>query len=198
MEVEIDKVETRLDMILQISKSPLDEIEIVAYGTNSRRFQTGNVSSIKAEDIGKQPVNNPLLALQGRMPGVLITQKTGVSGGGITIQIRGKNSISNGNDPLIVIDGVPFSSQLLPNRGASILSYSNEYNTGSSGNILSFLDPSEIETISVLKDADASAIYGSRGANGVMLITTKKGKVGDPKINVNISTGFGKIGKSLI
>ncbi len=97
---------------LEISTSKLDEVQIVAYGTNSQRFQTGNVVSVKAKDIEKQPVNNPLLALQGRAPGLFITQSNGLTGGGIRVTIQGQNSIRNGTTPLYVVDGVPYPSEL--------------------------------------------------------------------------------------
>ncbi len=97
---------------MEISTSLLDEVQYIAYGTSSQRFQTGKVTSVKAKDIEKQPVNNPLLALQGRVPGLLITQANGLPGGGVKVRIQGQNSLRNGNDPLYVIDGVPFLSQL--------------------------------------------------------------------------------------
>ncbi len=98
---------------LEISASQLDEVQYIAYGKSSPRFQTGNVSSIKAKDIEKQPVNNPLLALQGRVPGLFITQANGISGGGITVRIQGQNSLFNGSGPLYVVDGVPYPSEIL-------------------------------------------------------------------------------------
>ncbi len=97
---------------LEITTSKLDEVQIIAYGTSSQRFQTGNVTSVKAKDIEKQPVNNPLLALQGRVPGLFITQTSGLPGSSIKVQIQGQNSIRNGNSPLYVVDGVPFPSAI--------------------------------------------------------------------------------------
>ncbi len=114
-----------LTIDLAISNSVLDEVQIIAYGTSSQRFQTGNIASLKAEDIENQPVNNPLAALIARLPGLFITQNSGVPGAGFNIKIRGTNSIANGNDPLYIIDGVPYTQQLLPNSGASILHSSN-------------------------------------------------------------------------
>ena len=87
-------------------------MQIIAYGTTTKRLSTGNVSTVKAEDIEKQPVNNPLLALQGRVPGLFITQAIGISGGGVTVRIQGQNSINKGLEPFIVVDGVPYTSQL--------------------------------------------------------------------------------------
>ncbi|WP_343303079.1 SusC/RagA family TonB-linked outer membrane protein [Chitinophaga niabensis] len=169
----------------------LDESVIIAYGTSSRRKLTGSVSRVTSADIIKQPVSNPLAALQGRMAGVQITQQTGVPGGGFRIQIRGQNSLrSEGNDPLYIIDGVPFTSTSLSNNltSSSIL--------GSFGlSPLNSINPNDIESVEVLKDADATAIYGSRGANGVVLITTKKGQAGKTRIDLNVYAGAGKVTK---
>ena len=175
-------VESRTLLLLTAKTkiSPLDEVQIIAYGTTTKRLNTGNVTTVKARDIEKQPVTNPLLALQGRVPGMEITQNTGLPGSGINITIRGTNSIKNGNFPLYVVDGVTYSSQLLPNLG-NILGLSGAGMNGygnTPGNPLSYINPSDIESIDILKDAEATAIYGSRGANGVVLITTKKGKAG--------------------
>lgn len=176
----------------------LDETVVLAYGVTTKRYNTGNVGSIKAKEIETQPVSNPLLALQGRVPGLLISQQAGVSGGGISISIQGLNSIGKGNDPFYVIDGVPYSSQLLPNDGG-ILKLSGATPSGSFnsayGSPLSFINPSDIESIEVLKDADATAIYGSRAANGAILITTKKGKPGEGKVEFNIRTGWAAVAK---
>jgi TonB-linked SusC/RagA family outer membrane protein len=172
----------------------LDEIQVQAYGTTTRRLSTGNISTVKAEDIAKQPVNNPLLALQGRIPGMEIIQSSGLPGTGITVRIRGRNSMTQGNLPLYIIDGVPYTSELLPNIG-NILG--TDVGSTRSGNPLSYINPADIESIDILKDADATAIYGSRGANGVVLITTKKGKDGEFKGTINLQKGFGKITRKL-
>lgn len=186
----------------------LDETIVIAYGTTSRRFTTGNVASVKASDIEKQPVNNPLLALQGRVPGLTVVQNSGVPGAGVTVRIQGQNSISifNGNDPLYVIDGVPFISQTLPTStvGNDILRKSGGPESGSvgagtagsgAGNPLSYLNIADIESIDVLKDADATAIYGSRAANGAILITTKRGKEGKAQVHFDMQQGWGKIAR---
>lgn len=173
----------------------LDETIVIAYGTTTQRFNTGNVSRVKAKDIEKQPVNNPLLALAGRVPGLNISQSTGLPGSGIQVQIQGQNSIQSGNDPFYVIDGVPFTSQLLPNLGGVLKSTGGLNNPQSYGNPLSFLNPSDIESIEVLKDADATAIYGSRAANGAILITTKKGKAGQTRVDINLQTGIGEVAR---
>jgi len=190
------RVNGRGDLLvnLKAKTSPLDEVQIIAYGTTTKRFNTGNISTVKAEDIAKQPISNPLAAMEGRVPGMFITQNTGVPGGGFNVQIRGQNSIANGNDPLYVIDGVPYTSTLLNSLGSNILGKSSNSNIGSPFN---YINPSDIESIDVLKDADATAIYGSRGANGVVLITTKKGISGKHQVDINFYSGFGKVTRKM-
>jgi len=177
---------------LNVDVSKLDETVVIAYGTTTRRMLTGNVSTVKAKDIEKSPVNNPLLALQGRVPGIFITQANGLPGTGVTVRVQGQNSLSKGNDPLYVIDGVPYTSQLF--LGASVLGDSGG---NENGNPLSFINPADIESMDILKDADATAIYGSRAANGAILITTKKGKAGQTRVNINIQNGWGKVTQKL-
>lgn len=174
-------------IILKLSTSKLDEVQIQAYGTTSKRLSTSNISTVKAEDLERQPVANPLLALMGRVPGLQISQSNGSPNGGITVRVQGQNSISNGNDPFYVIDGVPYPSQLL----ATGLNGINVGNSGRTpGNPLSFINPADIESIDILKDADATAIYGSRAANGAILITTKRGASGAMKVDLSFQTGF--------
>jgi TonB-dependent starch-binding outer membrane protein SusC len=186
---EINTLNDNLIVTLDISSSPLDQVQIIAYGKTTKRFNTGNVTTVKNEEIEKQPVSNSLGALAGRIPSLDITQNTGMAGGGFSVQIRGKSSIANGNDPLYIIDGVPFIS-------SSITSFLTTWNLAG-GSPLSAFNPADIASIEVLKDADATAIYGSRGANGVILITTKKGEAGASRINVNAYAGIGKVPKKL-
>ena len=181
----------RLSAELKHSSNSLDEMQVIAYGTTTQRLSTGDITTVKAADIEKQPISNPLLALEGRVPGLFITQSTGFSGGGVTALIQGQNSIGKGNDPFYVIDGVPYISQMLPNLG-SVLGQSG-VNLAQNGNPLNYINPSDIESISVLKDADATAIYGSRAANGAILITTKKGKSGQSKVEINFQQGWGGV-----
>jgi TonB-dependent starch-binding outer membrane protein SusC len=157
------------------------------YYKEKKVLNTGDITTIKAEEIGRQPVSNPLSALQGNVPGLMISQTTGLPGGGYKVQIRGQNSIDNGNDPLYIIDGIPVPSKTLGSINASLIN----------GNPLNFLNTSDIESIDVLKDADATAIYGSRGANGVILITTKKGQAGKTKLDVNVASGLGKVTRKM-
>lgn len=179
----------RIQLAIDVSK--LDETVVIAYGTTTKRYNTGNIITVKGDDIQKQPVSNPLASLQGRVSGMIVTQQTGVPGGGFNVQIRGKSSIANGNDPLYIVDGVPYTSTLLRStQGDQIFGTSEN---GSVGSPFSYINPADIERIEVLKDADATAIYGSRGANGVIIITTKKGKPGKTKVDINFYSGAGKV-----
>ncbi len=176
-----------LIVVLKRSVSKLDEVQVIAYGLTTRRLNTGDVGTVTHEMIEQQPVSNPLEALEGRVPGVYISQQTGLPGGAINIQIRGQNSLrTDGNNPLYVIDGVPYTS-------TSIASYYTS-NIILGGNPLNEINPSDIERVDILKDADATAIYGSRGSNGVVLITTKKGIAGKTTGTINASTGFSQVG----
>lgn len=169
----------------------LEEVEINAgYYTVRDRERTGSISRITADEIARQPVTNPMAAMIGRMPGVDVVQTTGAPGGGFMIQIRGRNSLRNdGNDPLFIIDGVPVPAE----QRQSLLGNTIRPNSGP----FSTLNPADIESIEVLKDADATAIYGSRGANGVVLVTTRKGSVGKPMSRFSLSHGLGQAGASI-
>jgi TonB-linked SusC/RagA family outer membrane protein len=189
------------NIVLELSDSKLDEIQVTAYGKTTQRLSTGNISTVKAEDIAKAPVANPLLAIAGRVPGVFIQQSSGVPGAGVKIVIQGQNSMEYGNDPFYVIDGVPYTSQLLPGLGAGILGDSGPGAAGSqpgtAGNPLNFINPQDIESIDVLKDADATSIYGSRAAHGAIIITTKKGKAGKTLVNFNVQQGGGQVSRKM-
>jgi TonB-linked SusC/RagA family outer membrane protein len=195
-DINIRGREMLANVVLKPFIGTLDETVVIAYGTTTQRFSAGNVNVVKGEDIQTQPVDNPLLALAGRVPGVFITQSSGISGGGVRILIQGQNSISKGNEPFYVIDGVPYTSQLLPSISGSLLGNSGVTNS-QPGNPLNYINPSDIESISVLKDADATAIYGSRAANGAILITTKKGVTGQVKVNVNLQQGWGRVTREM-
>jgi TonB-dependent starch-binding outer membrane protein SusC len=168
------------------SISKLDEVQIIAYGTTTRMLDIGDIGSVSAETIAQQPVSNPLEALEGRVAGLQVTQQTGVPGGAFTVLIRGQNSIANGNNPLYIIDGVQFT-------GTSISSNLVSGGITGGGNPLSSMNPADIESVVILKDADATSIYGSRGANGVILITTKMGKAGKTNVDLNVYTGVGQV-----
>jgi TonB-linked SusC/RagA family outer membrane protein len=200
-EIPVTSSSDQLTIRMVLSDSKLDEVQVIAYGTISRRLNTGSVSSLTAKDIEKQPVLNPLQALEGRMTGVVISQNSGIAGSNYRIQIEGQNSLrntstDNGNLPFFVIDGVPFISSSLSTTG--LAPYSNAAGLASNGaSPLNSINPQDIESIDVLKDADATAIYGSRGANGVILITTKKGRAGEVKVDANVYSGAGKVTRKM-
>lgn len=188
------EIEVPLREALIITLNPenrnLQEVQINAgYYTVSERARTGNIQKITAATIEKQPISNPLQAMQNRVPGVQITQTTGVPGGGFNVQIRGRSSVNSqvGNDPLYIVDGVTFpSAKVSDSYFGNILG-----TTGASP--LSMINPNDIESIEILKDADATAIYGSRGANGVILIKTKHGQSGKPQINASYTQSISKV-----
>jgi len=177
---------------LEQAPDPLNETIVIGYGTTTRRKSTGSVSSITAEEIAKQPVANPLNTLQGRVPGAIVYQSNGLPGSRVTIQIRGVNSLNSGQQPLYIIDGVPFNTidQAVPATN-DINSY-GIFSANRGISPFSVINPNDIERIDILKDADATAIYGTKAANGVVLITTKKGKAGKTKLDVNVYRGEGK------
>ena len=177
-----------INVVMSDDATTLKEVTINAgYYSVKEKERTGSISKITSKDISTQPVTNVLAAMQGRMAGVDVTQATGMPGGGFDIRIRGLNNLRTaGNSPLYIVDGVPFSSETIGFVQTST-------NTPTPTSPLNTLTPSEIESIEVLKDADATAIYGSRGANGVVLITTKKGKAGKTQFTASTSTGTGVI-----
>jgi TonB-linked SusC/RagA family outer membrane protein len=180
-----------VDVVLREDVTSLGEVVVNAgYWKVRKKESTGNIAKVTADEIQNQPVHNPLQALQGRVAGVFIEQHSGIPGGNFTVRIRGRNSIANGNDPLYIIDGVPYISE-----SQAFNETSGEILAGYGTSPLSSLDPSSILSIEVLKDADATAIYGSRGANGVVLITTKRGTPGDLKVDVSFNSGGAEVGR---
>ena len=184
---------TTINVVLVDEIAALKEVTINAgYYTTTDRLKTGNITKVTGADINKSPVSNPLAALQGRVAGMNITQSSGVPGSAFKVEIRGRTQfdktqgVSAGNDPLYIIDGVPIASgdNNINRLGSAITAAST-----SGLSPLFSMNMADIESIEVLKDADATSIYGSRGANGVILITTKRGKAGTPKFDFNISTG---------
>lgn len=157
----------------------LSEVVVVGYGTKIKRDVTGSIAKVGAKELTNTPVTSFESAIQGRASGVLIQQQNGKLGQGINIRIRGASSVSAGNEPLYVVDGVPVITNDLSSNGAQT-------------SPLADLNINDIESIEILKDASAAAIYGSRASNGVVLITTKKGKNGTSKIDVGYFTGFQK------
>ncbi|WP_229311001.1 SusC/RagA family TonB-linked outer membrane protein [Larkinella soli] len=169
-----------VNLALKQSDQTLSEVVVVGYGTQRKADVTGSIASINTRTIRDQPVPNIVEGLTGRLPGVLIQQNTGAPGNSPSIKIRGLGSISAGNGPLVVIDGQPLNSGDLNNGGG-----------------LNLLNPNDIEKIDILKDASATAIYGSRGANGVVVVTTKRGRSGQARLNLDYYTGVQQITKKM-
>jgi len=176
-----------MQVVLPSSPRELGEIQVVNYYRSYERLSTGNIASMKAHEFEIQPVSNPLLMLSGWMPGLSVTQSSGVNGAGVKMVVRGPGSIANITDPLLLINGVPYA----PNN----ISLGNLPIGNAAGSLSPavVINPADIESIKVLKDADATAIYGSRGANGVILVTTKKAKKGEPEWNLQYSMGGSKV-----
>lgn len=174
-EIIVGSFGTTLDVKLREAVLQLDDVVIIGYGQAKRKDLTGAISSITGDELRKTQSTTFEQALQGKVAGVVIQQVSGQPGGGVSIQIRGVSSISGTNSPLYVIDGVIIPPVNDPGRG------SNPLNT---------INPAEIESIDVLKDASATAIYGSQATNGVIIITTKRGKAGPPQISYDFYTGY--------
>lgn len=190
-------------------KKLADVVVNKGYYTQKQILNTGNVSSVSGADIRKQPVTDPILALQGRVPGLSITQTSGIPGSNTVVQLRGQNGFSSGagklitaNNPLYIIDGVPYGSGALGGGGFEAGAIGSAGVMGSNGlrggySPFNMLSTSDIESIEILKDADATAIYGARGANGVILITTKKGKAQSTRVDFNLASGSGKVANKI-
>ena len=173
--------QTNMNVVLQIGSANLNEVVVVAYGTRRRGDLTGSVTSVSAKDFQKGFIPSSEQLLQGKVAGLQITSGGGSAGGGSKIRIRGGASLNASNDPLIVIDGVPVEG-----NGIS-----------GSGNLLSTINPNDIESISVLKDASATALYGSRASNGVLIVTTKKGAKGKLRFNFNSQLSVSEVAKQV-
>jgi TonB-linked SusC/RagA family outer membrane protein len=172
---------------LQKLTRQLEDVVVIGYGTQKKSSVTGSVSKLKNENFDERAITRVDQALVGQLAGVTVKQNTGIPGKAFSVQVRGSGSISGGNEPLYVLDGFPLSV--------------NSSNTGNgtftTGNPLDNINPNDIETIEVLKDAAAAAIYGSRASNGVVLITTKRGHTGKPRITFNAYGGYNQAAKKL-
>ena len=173
----------------------IEEVVAIGYGTMKKSDLTGSVASINSDRFQLGSGLTPQQLMKGSISGVSISQNSGKPGGSNTIRVRGGTSISASNEPLYVIDGVPISTSA--GVSSSKLSSTTDYFDEEPVDPLSSLNPNDIESINILKDASSTAIYGSRGANGVILITTKRGKVGKTQIDYNFSTGFSTASKQL-
>jgi TonB-linked SusC/RagA family outer membrane protein len=180
----------------------LDAIQMTAYSKTTRRFNTGDITTIESDEIARNPVPNVLQSLQGRVPGMFLTEESGKPNSAFSVQIRSLNTLTGaaspypalastpGAQPLYIVDGVEY-----PANGT--LPMTNFFGFGQAqlfGNALNYLDPTLIESVNILKGADATSIYGSRGAYGVILITTKKAKAGKPSVTINAVQGFSTLG----
>ena len=175
------KAAPNLVITLKEDQTVLQDVVVIGYGTVRKSDATGSVMTVEADQLNKGLATSPADLLQGKTPGVQIMTNSGAPGAGSTIRIRGGSSLSASNDPLIVIDGLPISSTEI-----------------SGGDVLNTINPNDIESFSILKDASATAIYGSRASNGVIIITTKKGKAGaKPHVNIDMTGSFKTIAKKV-
>lgn len=172
---------TTIDISIKSSASDLAQVVVIGYGSATKKDMTGSVKSIKSTDFNKGIINSPEQLLQGKVAGVNVTSASGEPGGAQGITIRGPGGVRTGSTPLFVLDGLALDNS----------------STGGATNPLNFLNPQDIESIDVLKDASATAIYGSRGANGVVLITTKKGKAGFSNLNFSSNVGVSTLARAL-
>jgi TonB-linked SusC/RagA family outer membrane protein len=177
-DVVVTGATTSLAVVLTDSPQGLNEVVVVGYGTQRREDVTGSIVSVTAKEIATTPVTGLDQAMQGRAAGVQVSQNNGAPGGGVSIRVRGVGTVTGSAEPLYVVDGIPFYSD----------------SDGSNGNLLNTINPADIASIDILKDASATAIYGSRGANGVVIITTKRGKAGRTNVLLDVYGGVQTIG----
>jgi iron complex outermembrane receptor protein len=182
---------------MTLDSAKLDEVVLVGYGSVRKKDLTGAVSTVKAESFNKGVITSPEELIQGKTAGIQITTDGGEPGGAVNVRIRGTSSVRAGNGPLYVVNGVPLNGIAISPTGANAGSNDNGAGNTTAKNPLNFIDPNDIASIDILKDASATAIYGSRGANGVVIITTNKGKSGKGTLNYNTSVGFSKITRKL-
>lgn len=175
---------------LVTSSQDLDETVITAYGTTLQRFNTASVSIISGREVGGYTGSNPILALQGHVPGLNIDLTSGLPGAAAKILLRGQNSLYNGSDPLFIVNDMPLTTY---NQRTNILPFSGSNSNNGGLSSFTWINPADIASIKVLKDADATAIYGSRGGNGVIIITTKGGEQGKLKVNTSFTYGISNV-----
>ncbi|MDT0643250.1 TonB-dependent receptor [Zunongwangia sp. F363] len=183
-QVSVNGRET-INVTMQEDAAALSEVVVIGYGSTTRRDATGAVATVSAEEFNRGLVASPEQLIQGRTAGLQVTNSSGEPGGGVNIRIRGTTSVRGGNNPLFVVDGVPLSGDDVSAGGTNA-----GFGDSSPKNPLNFLNPQDIESISVLKDASATAIYGSRGANGVVIITTKSGRGAESRIQYSTNLGI--------
>lgn len=183
---------TEIETTMELDESNLQEVVVVGYGIQKRSDLTGSVGSLKEDSFNKGVIVSPEQLLQGKIAGVNVTASSGEPGAASRMTIRGPGSVRSGSGPLFVVDGVALDNASSTTGGADLGASSS-----APANPLNFLNPADIESIDVLKDASATAIYGSRGANGVVLITTKKGDAAEPKLNYSSNFAFSQVTKTI-
>lgn len=202
--MQVKNIGPTLFLAMKISTNLLDETIVQAYGVTSRRLSTGNIAKVSGEEIRRQPVLNPLLALQGRVAGMEVTPTSGFANAPVKVEIRGRNTLNKNfsSEPLYVVDGIP-------RVVLDVTNWMNGYGGPSTGpiqggismtkgqSILFGMNPDDIESIEILKDGDATALYGARGANGVVLITTKKPKTGRTALSITFDQSLSIIPKNI-
>jgi len=194
----------QMQIYLRVTKNELDKVVVQAYGTTTQRLSTGNIAMVTSDQIERQPVMNPLTALQGQVPGLVVSQVNGYASAPFKVEIRGRSVINPNlpSEPLYIIDGVPLTVLESGNAGnyaSGSVGFTQNGFTGPAGGQSPFfsINPNDIESITILKDADATAIYGTKGANGVVLITTKRGKAGKTTFDLNINTQFNEVARPI-
>ena len=182
-----------VEVILEEDAKLMDEVVVVGYGTMKKRDLSGSMTQIKGDDLMRGGTTDVAKGMQGKIAGVQVQQTDGSPGAGMSITVRGANSFTTSSEPLYIVDGIPYNND----NPSQIPSSSANENTNQKSNPLSFINPNDIEKIEVLKDASATAIYGSRGANGVVIITTRKGQAGKPKVEFNANFSVSSIVKKI-
>jgi TonB-linked SusC/RagA family outer membrane protein len=183
--------QTQLDIVLESENQRLDEVVVVGYGSQRKSQITGAISSINASEIKDQPVSNLANSMQGRVAGLNVMSTSGTPGAGLLVNVRGNNA------PLYVVDGIPLLSESNSSLSTSFNLQGQNVGSGQSLSSISDINPNDIESIEVLKDASAASIYGARAANGVILVTTKRGKKGAQEANFNVYTGLQSIARPI-
>ncbi len=184
--------QTSLNVKLNSDVTSLSEVVVIGYGEVKKKDATGSIISVKAEDFQKGVIASPEQLIQGKAAGVQVTSSSGEPGAGVNIRIRGTSSVRGGNNPLFVVDGIPLTGDDVSSGGADL-----GRGSSSARNPLNFINPNDIESIDILKDASATAIYGSRGANGVVIITTKSGRGMKRQIEYSSSVSISTMAKKM-
>ncbi len=180
-----------INIVLKAESEALNEVVVIGYGSIRKKDATGAIDAIGPKDFDAISATSPAELLRGKVSGVQVTSSSGAPGAAINIRVRGNTSIRSGNNPLIVVDGVPLDGSNVSAGG------NNPFGSSPARSPLNFINQNDIASINVLKDASSTAIYGSRGANGVILITTKRGKRGEPSLTYNSSVGISTLSRSI-